>query len=468
MSSASSKSTPVKNRKKAASAKSDSLSNSPNKTQEKLNNSDRHRTLSNTHNLNKDEMAKYVLWRRPIRTIYYFLMELIEITVNFLISVLNYRKTVFALCFLSALVTMGFYTEGKHLVYLLYFRKKILWSLYWVGLGVASSIGLGTGLHTFLLYLGPFIGQVTLAAYECNSLNFPEPPYPEDIICPTNITQTGRAADGSNGSPIEDIANATLAALSSVSILSIMSKVRLESFMWGAGTAIGELPPYFMARASALSAKDDRKSELDQDEELEEFEHLLQAEKEGADKLSFLDRMRLGVFKIIKKVGFWGILLCASIPNPLFDLAGITCGHFLVKFSTFFGATLIGKAVIKMHIQKMFVIFLFSQHHLDNLFELLARVPYVGEKLQVVFQEWLNGEKNKLHRKANGSAEVNHGGSESLVSWVLGKIVLLMVAFFVVSIVNSLAQKRYKRLYHSTTTNVPSQGSKKSNKVAND
>ena len=32
-----------------------------------------------------------------------------------------------------------------------------------------------------------------------------------------------------------------------------------------------------------------------------------------------------------------GILVCASIPNPLFDLAGITCGHFLVPFWTFFG-----------------------------------------------------------------------------------------------------------------------------------
>jgi len=47
-------------------------------------------------------------------------------------------------------------------------------------------------------------------------------------------------------------------------------------------------------------------------------------------------------------------MVCAGmiqIPNPLFDLAGITCGHFLVPFGTFFGATLIGKAVIKMHIQ---------------------------------------------------------------------------------------------------------------------
>ena len=172
--------------------------------------------------------------------------------------------------------------------------------------------------------------------------------------------------------------------------------------------------------------------------------------------------MRLAVFKIIKKVGFWGILLCASIPNPLFDLAGITCGHFLVRFSTFFGATLIGKAVIKMHIQLLFVIFLFSQHHLDNLFVLLARVPYVGEKMQVVFQEWLNGEKTKLHRAKSGSnAHAVVQPSESLLAWILGKLVLFMIVFFVVSIVNSLAQRRYKRVnsaYHSHTAN----------KVAND
>lgn len=31
---------------------------------------------------------------------------------------------------------------------------------YWIILGVASSIGLGTGLHTFVLYLGPWIAKV--------------------------------------------------------------------------------------------------------------------------------------------------------------------------------------------------------------------------------------------------------------------------------------------------------------------
>ena len=54
----------------------------------------------------------------------------------------------------------------------------------------------------------------------------------------------------------------------------------------------------------------------------------------------------------VKRVLYLAVLILPfQIPNPLFDLAGITCGHFLVPFGTFFGATLIGKAVIKMHVQ---------------------------------------------------------------------------------------------------------------------
>jgi len=56
----------------------------------------------------------------------------------------------------------------------------------------------------------------------------------------------------------------------------------------------------------------------------------------------------------VKEVDAYIAMQCCllfQIPNPLFDLAGITCGHFLVPFGTFFGATLIGKAIIKMHVQ---------------------------------------------------------------------------------------------------------------------
>ncbi len=47
--------------------------------------------------------------------------------------------------------------------------------------------------------------------------------------------------------------------------------------------------------------------------------------------------------------GFVGILLLAAWPNAAFDLCGICCGHFLMPFWDFFGATFIGKALLKVH-----------------------------------------------------------------------------------------------------------------------
>lgn len=99
------------------------------------------------------------------------------------------------------------------------------------------------------------------------------------------------------------------------------------------------------------------------------------------------ERWEYRVQMLVERAGFIGILLCASIPNPLFDLAGITCGHFLVPFWTFFGATLIGKAIIKMHIQKVFVILAFNETLLESAIELLRLIPVVGEKLEAPIRE---------------------------------------------------------------------------------
>ena len=40
--------------------------------------------------------------------------------------------------------------------------------------------------------------------------------------------------------------------------------------------------------------------------------------------------------------------LQAAWPNAAFDLCGICCGHFQMSFWQFFGATFIGKALIKV------------------------------------------------------------------------------------------------------------------------
>jgi len=43
---------------------------------------------------------------------------------------------------------------------------------YWIILGILSSIGLGTGLHTFVLYLGPWIAKVKYYISKINRLQW--------------------------------------------------------------------------------------------------------------------------------------------------------------------------------------------------------------------------------------------------------------------------------------------------------
>jgi vacuole membrane protein 1 len=64
---------------------------------------------------------------------------------------------------------------------------------------------------------------------------------------------------------------------------------------------------------------------------------------------------------IIQRFGFWGILTLASWPNAAFDLCGICCGAFKMPFMQFFGATLIGKGVIKVTGQSIFFVSLFRK-----------------------------------------------------------------------------------------------------------
>ncbi|MCL4135688.1 UNVERIFIED_CONTAM: hypothetical protein GTU68_062312 [Idotea baltica] len=192
-----------------------------------------------------------------------------------------------------------------------------------------------------------------------------------------------------------------------------------------------------MARGARLSGYDP------DDEEMAEFEEL-QRLKERPEDMSWVDRAKLSVEKLVEKVGFFGILACASIPNPLFDLAGITCGHFLVPFWTFFGATLIGKAVIKMHIQKLFVIVAFNESLLERALLFLAHVPLVGARLQAPFKGFLEKQRHKFRRKA-GTHDTQGGGN--ILAWLFEKLILLMIFYFVLSIVNSLAQSYHKRVH---------------------
>lgn len=128
----------------------------------------------------RKERENIKLWTHPIMTIKYCVLELTTLFQLYKRSVLNHKKTIGLITVVLIAFFTLWYIPGKHQVYVEWIRQNAFFVVYWVGLGVVSSIGLGTGLHTFLLYLGPHIASVTLAAYECGSLDFPEPPYPNE------------------------------------------------------------------------------------------------------------------------------------------------------------------------------------------------------------------------------------------------------------------------------------------------
>eukprot|EP01138_Halocafeteria_seosinensis_P000272 gb/GECG01000280.1/.p1 GENE.gb/GECG01000280.1/~~gb/GECG01000280.1/.p1 ORF type:complete len:549 (+),score=61.01 gb/GECG01000280.1/:1-1647(+) len=285
--------------------------------------------------------------------------------------------------------------------------------IYWTLLGILSSVGLGSGLHTFLLRLGPHIIMVANAAVMCRSIKFSAKisdyltnEYEDDAFdCPEDL---------SAGAAGED-----------VSIWQILRKVAFPCFYWGLGTALGELPPYFVARAAQRSGR--KLEELAEIETLEssDVQHNFQAVGNGRQKavqqikgkhhrnhhaanISAFDRAKMMVYDSIQYYGFWAVLLAASIPNPLFDLAGLTCGTFGIPFWTFFGATVIGKACIKVMIQAVFYATVFNPATLEALKEnirtLATKVVHLLNDFQSTFVAsqyktcWASHQKNSILR----------------------------------------------------------------------
>lgn len=73
----------------------------------------------------------------------------------------------------------------------------------------------------------------------------------------------------------------------------------------------------------------------------------------------------------------------------------------------------------------------------------VERIPYVGPKLEEPLLEFLRNQKAKLHKKDSSTPIEKQG---SILSNLLEKFVLAMVVYFIISIVNTLAQNYSKRI----------------------
>lgn len=292
-----------------------------------------------------------------------------------------------------ALVAAFFYVDGPHAEYRQLVKEISMFAGWWIGLGIASSVGLGTGLHTFVLYLGPYMAKVAMVANECNKI-------PEFV--PNRWTyQSFAPCTKWEGEP-------------TIGIFDIYYAVIIEAFLWGFGTAIGELPPYFVARAASMAGETH--------EELENQEGLFKKVKDIIEHA-------------LKKHAFIVVVLCASVPNPFFDLAGLTCGHFQIPFWTFFGATVIGKACIKVSIQSFFVILMFSHHAVEKTISLVGSfIP----SAEAFLRAELIKQKQKLYEAKTGNEE------GSILATIWSWVIIVMIGYFVYAFLNAIIQNKLK------------------------
>eukprot|EP00455_Lapot_gusevi_P045975 TRINITY_DN5969_c0_g1_i7.p1 TRINITY_DN5969_c0_g1~~TRINITY_DN5969_c0_g1_i7.p1 ORF type:complete len:156 (-),score=64.71 TRINITY_DN5969_c0_g1_i7:185-652(-) len=141
------------------------------------------------------------------------------------------------------------------------------------------------------------------------------------------------------------------------------------------------------------------------------------------------------------------IVICASVPNPLFDLAGLTCGHFLVPFWTFFGATFIGKAIIKVHLQSFAVITVFYKDRLNDLiaFILWLTPASIHHSIEPKVNEFFQNMKAQYHKNEAHLAPTAQA-SRSLLSSAWDIFLGGMLLWFLISIINASVQEKLVEL----------------------
>lgn len=387
-------------------------------------------SIEGLHEKHKMELENLTLTTQPFKTLKYSTLAVIQYIKKTMLYLL--AKGGWLMLFSVAVGTLGvvLMTLGclheKHLEeFLEYFR----FGLWWVALGVASSIGLGSGLHTFVLYLGPHIALFTIKAMQCGRVDLKSAPY--DTIQLNRGPSWLDKNCSQYGPPLFQSEYGTRVPLS-----SILPQVQMEAVLWGLGTAIGELPPYFISRAARLSG-----SRMDAMEELD-------SEDKGV-----LNQIKCWFFSHTQHLNFFTILVLASVPNPLFDLAGIMCGQFGIPFWNFFLATLIGKAIIKTHIQTVFIISVCNNQLLDwienEFIWVLSHIPGFASVLPKLTAN-LHAMKDK-YLKAPHPVSPNTKGKKWDFSFtsIWNTVVWLMLMNFFIKIVNSTAQTYLKKQQES-------------------
>ena len=178
---------------------------------------------------------------------------------------------------------------------LLTLANWLAFASWWIGLGILSSIGIGFGVHTGVLFVFPYI-VTELLLMENHASSFSQ------VYGP------------------------------------LWLKIAPACYLWGLGSALGEIPPYMLARYGSRSTE------------------TLAIEMAAVSPYWLINIINRAIYycqkwtiALLQKYGRLAIFLLASWPNATFDLCGMACGYFQYPFWYFFGPTLIGKALVEVH-----------------------------------------------------------------------------------------------------------------------
>ena len=395
----------------------------------------------------REHIESMTVLRAPLPTLYHFCVVISDTTKGIARQIAAHRTIFYTTLPLLVLYFMlSFIFDGGHRSYTGFINQAVLFIVWWLGLGVLSSIGLGTGMHSGLLFLFPHIMRVCIAAEECGSLDFNAwsdmwfRPAEDTFLCRDNI-------DAAINRP--------------VTFAGLFIKVFLPCFLWGTGTAIGEVPPYLVSRAAALAGQENEEilMQLERD-----YESKIKSKRSRSSSASAVrstvsavasspfTAMKMWMIDLLKRWGFWGVLAFAAWPNMAFDLCGICCGHFLMPFWIFFGATFVGKALIKVNMQAVFFLTLFSKRHLDNLIKFIASITPASLNLDETADRLLHEALASFHRKQSG------GDAPSQLARLWTVVLFVVIGIFAMSCVNQIAQHhaaRELRQEHSSATRQP-------------
>ena len=256
--------------------------------------------------------------------------------------------------------------------------------LWWFVCGVLSTAGLGTGMQTGALFLFPHcarlatdwrrLGPASATTRALADRWLAKAPA-EEIPASSDASKGASEAPAARAAPASSFLGGLRRGAGGVSLgaarggeaaaardaasfrarsrdgrAALALRAAVPGFFSGAGSAVGELVPFFLARA-ARRAGADPFAVIEEEEAAADDE--APARRPRLPLLAARTRARLEA--ALADGAFWKIFVLAALPNPFFDLCGLVCGSLDVSLGTYFGACFAAKALVRTPLQTMFV-----------------------------------------------------------------------------------------------------------------